>query len=352
LKATLKSVFMGAALAAAAGAGTRQLDYELNALAGYNGSRAVYAVPEQRPGVGLDYLQVLSGPYGDIARIQAQARLTVDPNGRFEPPYVLTPFGGNDAPEVPAANLEFHNLYGQIKLNQGRSDVWAGRRSIAFGLEPTLDTHSSMLQSFAMHAAGFKADWGGGVQGRFEKWDYRAAATLGSGMPLAAYGNYLGAARLGVLDMDADNIGFGVSALYGRTLPTMELMIMSREPVARMLAGLDASWQRGALALRVEVVGGEAGGVGAGGAWARATVTVPAWRWLAASGQGSWFYDDFRAREEMVHAGVEVTAKYNAALTPGLAYFYERTAAGVSDHSVFVHFYYAYPNLATWRPSR
>ena len=256
----------------------------------------------------------------------------------------------------PAVHLELHNLYGLVKGAQGRADVWAGHRAVAFGLEPTLDTHTTMLQSFAMDSIGFKADWGAGVDGRFAKWDYRAAATLGAGMPAAFHGNWLGAARLGVLQPERDDVGFGFSALYGQTLPTMELTLVSTTPGRRAMAGADATWQRGRVTVAAEGVYGATGDdltthVASG--WLRATVNVPAWRWFTAAAQGSVFYDDLGMRREMppmASAGLELTAKYNAAITPGLAYFFSRET-GRNDHKVFVHFYYVYPNLGKWRPS-
>ena len=92
----MRKIVILLAAAAAAGASQSQLNYELNALAGYDGSRFHYALPEQRPGVGVDYLQIISGEYGDVGRVNVQARLTADPQGRYEAPYVLTPFHGNE----------------------------------------------------------------------------------------------------------------------------------------------------------------------------------------------------------------------------------------------------------------
>jgi hypothetical protein len=119
---------------AASYAAQSQLNYELNALAGYGGEEAVFTVPDQRPGVGIEYFRVLTGEYGDIGRVNVKARLAAGLNGRYEAPYILTPFGGNDEAELPAIHLELHNAYAHFKLNRGRSDLWLGRRDVAFGL--------------------------------------------------------------------------------------------------------------------------------------------------------------------------------------------------------------------------
>ena len=335
----------------AAYAAQSQLNYELNLLAGYDGDEAVFVVPGQRPGVGLEYFRVLAGEYGDVGRVDVQARLTADPNGRYESPYVLTPFGGNDDLPVPAVQLELHNAYAHFKLNRGRSDVWAGHRDVAFGLEPTLDTHAAMLQTFAMDAAGFKKDWGLGAMGRFGKWDYRAAATLGSGMPVAGHGNRMVAARLGILDPDVSGFGFGFSGLYGRVLPTMGLAVTSDEPDGRALSGIDFTLLWGRFGIRADSAIGRVADAPSGGVWLRVSASVPSWHWLEAAVQGSAFYDDVDADSRTVRAGAEVTAKYNAALTPGVAYMFTEDHGAVS-HAVFVHLYYFYPTLTRWMPSR
>jgi hypothetical protein len=338
-------------LTSATHAAQSQLNYELNLPAGYDGEEAVFVVPGQRPGVGVEYFRILSGEYGDIGRIDVQAGLTADPNGRYESPYVLTPFAGNDELSVPAVQFELHNAYAHFKLNRGRSDVWTGHRDVAYGLEPTLDTHAAMLQTFAMDAVGFKKDWGLGAVGRFEKWDYRAAATLGSGMAVAGHGNRMVAARLGILDPDVSGFGFGVSGLYGRVLPTMDLAVMSDEPDARTLGGIDFTLLWGRFGIRADSAIGRVADAPAGGVWARVSASIPSWRWLEAAAQGSTFYDDIGEKSRIVRAGAEVTAKYNAALTPGVAYLYSDDR-GAESREVFVHIYYYYPTLTRWLPSR
>jgi len=338
-------------LTSAAHAAQSQLNYEFNLLGGYGGEEAVFVVPGQRPGVGLEYFRILSGEYGDVGRVDVQARLTADPNGRYESPYVLTPFGGNDELPAPAVQLELHNVYAHSRLNRGRSDLWAGHRDVAFGLEPTLDTHAAMLQTFATDAVGFKKDWGLGAMGRFDGWDYRAAGTLGSGMPLAAHGNRAAAARFGILDADVSGFGFGLSAFYGRVLPTMGLAVLSDEPDERLLGSTDFTLLRGRFGIRADSAIGRVADAPAGGVWLRISAAVPSWRWLEVSAQGSTFYDNFRDRSRIVRAGAEAAAKYNAALTPGVAYLYSDDH-GAENHAVFVHLYYFYPTLTRWLPSR
>ena len=159
------------------------------------------------------------------------------------------------------------------------------------------------------------------------------------------------ATRLGVLDPDASGFGLGFSVLYGRVLPTTGLAVTSDEPDARALGSIDFTLLRGRFGIRADSTIGRVADAPAGGIWLRVSASVPAWRWLEAAAQGSAFYDDVEAGTRTVRAGAEVTAKYNAALTPGVAYLYTDDH-GAESHAVFVHLYYFYPTLARWLASR
>jgi len=326
-----------------------QFNYELNLLAGYGSGGYAYTAPDQRPGFGFEYFRVFSSEYADIAKMDIQVRLTADPNGRYETPYVLTPFYGNMDKQVPAIWLEIHNAYLLFKVNQGRSDIWLGHRDVRFGLEPSLDTHGPILQSLAMDAFGFKMDWGAGVTGRFEDWDYSVAGALGSGMPFSAHGNWSVAGRAGILDPGRSDISFGISGYYGKTLPAMELMVMPEEPVERFFGGTDVKATYGRYGFQAEGLYGRVGRRPAAGVWARATVEAPGVRWLIVSGQGSVFYDDLRAREATYRTGAEAAFKYNAALTFGGAYLFADDG-DMKDHRFLFHAYYFYPTLTNWLP--
>jgi hypothetical protein len=331
-------------------AGQTQFNYELNLLAGYEDGDAVYVVPGQRPAVGFEYYRVVSGEYGDVGRVDIQARFSADPNGAYESPYVLTPF--HEAAPAPAVHVELHNAYGHVKAARGRADLWLGHRDVAFGLEPTLDTHGAMLQTFAFDTFGFKKDWGAGVQGRFEKWDYRAAATLGSGVAVAGHGNWLAAGRLGFLDAAVDTAAFGLSAAYGEVLPTRGLVVVAPETRETMLTGMDFALRRGRFGVRAEGILGYVVDAPAGGYWVRGSASFPDWRWLEAAVQGSAFYEDLYAGPPVVRAGAELTARYNAALTPGLSYFLVDDGSGPTRHAAFFHLYYFYPTPTRWLPER
>ncbi len=326
-----------------------QFNYELSLLGGYDGGEAVYTVPGQRPGIGFEYYRVFSGEYGDVARMDLQARVTADPEGRFESPYIVTPFYGNDDLPLPAVWLELHNAYVHFKLNQGRNDLWLGHRDVPFGLEPKLDTHSSLLQTIAIDSIGFKKDWGGGVIGRFEHWDYGVSFGLGSGMPIAYSGNWLAAGRVGILDPDRSDIAFGISGLYGEILPTMGLMVMPVDATEKALGGFDISLREGRFIALAETLYGKVGDKRVSGAWVRLGADFPDWRWLTANVQGSVFNRDIGAGNTVYKGGAEINLKYNAAITLSGGYLYSDDN-GATEHKVLAHFYYFYPKLTQWRP--
>ncbi|MCP4230989.1 MAG: hypothetical protein GY771_12700 [bacterium] len=326
-----------------------QFNYELNLLGGYEGEGAVYTVPGQRPGIGFEYFQVFSGEYGDIAKTDVQVRLTADPDGSFESPYIVTPFYGNDDTPLPAVWLELHNAYIHFKLNRGRSDVWLGHRDVPFGLEPKLDTHGSLLQSFALESIGFKKDWGGGVIGRFEYWDYSVAVGLGSGMLITYSGNWLAAGRVGILDPDRSDVAFGFSGFYGEPLPTMGLMVMPRDAIERTLGGFDVTIREGRFSALSEVLYGKNGEKRVSGVWLRLGAEFPDWHWLTVNTQGSIFNGNIGTGDRVYRGGLELNAKYNAAITLGGAYLYNDDN-GATEHRAMAHFYYFYPKLTQWAP--
>jgi hypothetical protein len=326
-----------------------QFYYELNLLGGYDGEKAVYTLPGQRPGIGFEFYRVFSGEYGDIARLNVQTRLTADPKSRYESPYIVTPFYGNDHTLLPAIWLELHNAYVHFKLNRGRSDIWLGHRDIPFGLEPQLDTHASLLQSFALESIGFKKDWGGGAIGRFEYWDYSTAFGIGSGMPVAFKDNWLLAGRIGILDPDRSDIAFGFSGLYGRTLPTMGLTILPGDLIERFLGGLDVSARIGRFSASSEAVFGESDEKLVGGIWVRMGAEFPDWHWFAAGVQGSAYNNGLSSGDISYAGGIELNLKYNAAITLGGGYLYSENG-GLSERKALAHFYYFYPALTQWAP--
>jgi len=221
--------------------------FELQAVAAY--STAAEAVqlysqtPEdvmQKPSLGFDFVQRLSGRSRDWGVLAIQARVAYDQEGshRFEP--------------------QLYNAY--VRLKAGFADLWAGHDRPALGLDYALDSHALLLTGPAMMGYGFDRDWGVGLE-RDTSWGSAAASlTTGSGMPLYFKGNYLATARVSGGVLARDNWSVGASLASGRILDTVGNHLMSPDPLSFTAAAADATYLWRNLENRVEVLAGRRAG--------------------------------------------------------------------------------------------
>lgn len=240
---TVALLLCGVVLPAAACASSRLLYFEAQGVAGYSNKEDVIFhsanadAVMQKSSVGFDFIQRLSGEFGDYGMIAVQGRLAYNPDADDE----LEP--------------QLYNAY--FKYKAGWSDLWLGHNGPAFGLASVTDSHALLLPTLAMRSFGFEQDWGVGA-GRDLPWgNISASLTTGSGMPLHFEGNYLTSVRIakGVLSQDNYNLGFSIA--YGETLQTMGYEVMHDEPMDLALAGLDYSYFWDNYEARFEAMGGK-----------------------------------------------------------------------------------------------
>jgi hypothetical protein len=140
--------------------------------------------------------------------------------------------------------------------------VRIGHFEPAFGLEPVLDTHGTLLQTLAMRNIGFKTDWGIGYRGLLGNYDYEIAGQLGSGMSIYRRDDsFLATARIGTPSQG--NFQYGFSLLYGqvlqaagmRTFPRDELL--SQDAMLKKRIGIDGQYSFGPYVMKAEVAGGK-----------------------------------------------------------------------------------------------
>jgi len=182
--------------------GTSLTSFEINLVAahaeqeGWSGE-----VPHsQRNSVGFEHFARLAGPHGDFLTLNVQARISYD-----------TSVDADDA-----LALELHNAFGELRLGLGKR-VRVGHFAPEFGLEPSLDTHATLLQTLAIRDIGFKKDWGIGYRVALDAVDVGVAAQLGAGMGIQRRdGSYLVSARLST--PERGNPVLGLSALLGEVL--------------------------------------------------------------------------------------------------------------------------------------
>ncbi len=191
----------------------------------------------QKPSLGFDYIQRLSGNTRDYGVLAFQVRLAYNKDGdkKIEP--------------------QIYNAY--FKYKAGFSDLWIGHNRPAFGISSYLDSHSQLLPTLAMMGYGFDRDWGIGLSRDLAWGDVSASFTAGSGMPLYLRGNYLAAVRIsgGVLNRDNYNVGFSLAS--GKTLDSMGYHLMSPDPIGFQLAALDLAYLWRNFENRIEIMAGK-----------------------------------------------------------------------------------------------
>jgi len=194
----------------------------------------------QKPSVGFDLVQRVSGKSRDYGVLAVQARVAYNQEGddRFE--------------------LQVYNAY--FRLKAGFADVWAGHNRPALGLDYALDNHALLLQSPAMMGYGFERDWGLGIQRDFSWGNAAASLTTGSGMPLYLKGNYLAALRVSGGVLARDNFSVGASVAAGDILETTGNHLVNPEPLAFSAVAADAAYLWRNLENRVEVLAGRKAG--------------------------------------------------------------------------------------------
>ena len=191
----------------------------------------------QKPGLGFDYIQRLSGESGDFATLAVQGRLALTEDGNN---YKLEP--------------QLYNAY--VKMKTPVAYMWVGHNRPAFGLSSYFDSHGLILRTLAIQGFGYDRDWGGGLYKDFSWGDISASVTTGSGMPVYMKCNYMTAARVSYGVQSQDNFNLGFSLGYGSTLDTMGYRLRDPEPLQMRLAGVDLTILRNNLEHRFDLYAG------------------------------------------------------------------------------------------------
>ena len=195
----------------------------------------------QKPSLGFDFVQRLTGKTRDLGLLAVQARLAYDQSGHKAEP-------------------QLYNAY--VRLKPRFANVWIGHNKPAMGLASTLDNHAALLPDPTMMRYGFDRDWGIGLDRDFAWGGVAASLTAGTGMSLHFQGNYLAAARIFKGVLARDNYSVGLSLSHGNTFEATGYDLGAPEPSAWTAAGLDLSsvwrnWEN-----RAEILVGRRDGAG------------------------------------------------------------------------------------------
>ncbi len=238
---------------------------ELNLIGGYSNTRDWVGTngKGQKNSVGFEYFKIFSDEYGDTLKLNLQLRFAYD----------------SLADSDDAFGIEVHNAWLEYKLGLGRA-IRFGHFDTAFGLEPVLDTHSSLLQTLAFDNIGFKKDWGVGYRTYWGDFDIEMAAQFGSGMGIRYKDhNYLLSTRIS--SKTESGTEYGISFLHGQTLQSRQSWtipvadLVSDKSIQRNRMGVDMQRPLGPFRLLSEFAIGDDEGTTVGGGMAQLEYDLP-----------------------------------------------------------------------------
>ncbi|MBN2333768.1 MAG: hypothetical protein JXO49_11990 [Deltaproteobacteria bacterium] len=258
---------------------------EVNLLAGYRHEEKVISTFNERMknSIGMEYFHPFANDYGDFLTGDLQLRLSYDSTTERQDAWAL---------EVHSAWLEYRPGLGKA--------FTVGHFTPPFGLETALDTHSTLHQTLASHAIGFKKDWGLAYRSFVGRYNWQTAVQLGSGMGLEhRHGSYLLSTRISTTVADAGR--YGLSLMTGntltteqfRTLPAPEWGVKSVEK-----KGIALDWEQtlGITILRGELHMGRRESATTAGVMTEWLTAIPDFQEITLKIQGFYWTDDWQKK--------------------------------------------------------
>ncbi|MBN2377493.1 MAG: hypothetical protein JXD22_13915 [Sedimentisphaerales bacterium] len=290
-------------------------------------------VGEKNPGlknsIGFEYYEKFSDEYGDFLTLDLQMRAAYD--------------SSEDSSD--AFGVEIHNAWLEYKLGLGQS-LKIGHFDPAFGLEPVLDTHGTLLQTLAAKNIGFKKDWGIGYKGLLGDFDYQLAAGLGSGMGIRRKDDsYLLTGRISTPQTKDTQVG--LSFLYGQTLQSSQSWtipapeLVSDKSIRKKRIGLDVQCPLGIFDFKAEAAVGDNEGETVAGGLAELGYTVPEQQNLKIKMQTMYWSNDWEekdARDLTLSPVIEY--KVSSTTTVRLGYFHDIYSSSDENKMVVLQLYY------------
>jgi len=305
---------------------------ELNLLGGYSYKRGFAGQTSALSNsAGFEHYGKFSSKYGDYLTTDLQVRFAYYNSQTFREAWAF----------------EIHNAWVKYNL-ASEAKIKVGHFAPAFGLEPMLDTHGTILQTLAMRDIGFKKDWGLGLEGSLPGFDYKAAIQLGSGMSIRRLdGSFLVTARIGA--PAAHNFEYGISGLYGEVLKTRGMStfpknhLIANKAVAKKRLGLDVRYLWSSFFLKGEFAYGANDDKNALGYLLEADYTAPkSQNWQAKAQFQSWINDMGKAKTDDSTLTACVSYNLNQKITLRAAYIYDLNMVDAPKESKIVFQFYYY----------
>jgi len=304
---------------------------ELNLIGGYSDNQGLVGKNRYmlKNSAGFEYFRKFSDQYGDHLTLDLQMRFSYDSLEKRQDAWAV----------------EIHNAWLEYKLGIGQA-LQIGHFDPAFGLEPVVDTHATLLQTLAMHSLGYTKDWGIGYKGLLGDLDFQFAAQIGAGMPLyRTDDSYLLTTRIATpLENETQ---LGLSFAYGqtlsfeqdRTIPVPDLM--DEHSTQKKLISLDYRTPIGALGFKGEIATGDKEGTTVGGGLAEISYTLPDNQNIILKLQTSYWADSW-GNSDKTDATIApvITYKINNEWSMSAGYFHDFDAMEEKDRMIVLQLYY------------
>ena len=304
---------------------------ELNLIGGYSNTEKWVGTngTNLKNSVGFEYFKVFSNEYGDFLKLDVQMRFAYD--SRFD--------------SEEAFGVEVHNAWLEYKLGLGKT-IRFGHFDPAFGLEPVLDTHGSMLQTTIFDNIGYKKDWGIAYKTYWGNFDIETALQLGSGMGIRFKDdNYLLTTRIS--STTESGIEYGFSLLYGQTLksrqswtiPVAELV--SDESIRRNRIGADVQCPLGPFRFLGEFAIGQDDSTQVGGGMAQLEYDLPNQENTTLKFQSKAWTDEWNERDQLdLTLATVLEHRLSSKWTLRTGYFHDLESPDQNERAVLVQLYY------------
>lgn len=284
-----------------------------------------------RNAMGFEYFRTFSDQYGDYLKLNLQMRISYD----------------SIAQSSDRFSVDVHNAWGEYKLALGEY-LRFGHFDPAFGLEPDLDTHGTLLQTLAMKNIGYKKDWGLAYNGLLGDFDFEFAAQTGSGMPLHRKDNSL-LMTTRISTPKRNPVVWGLSLLYGRTLKAEKARTLpatdfiNDSALKKRKIGLDLQMPIGLFDFKGEVAVGNTEDKTDGGAMAQIEYTPPEIQDIKFKLQTIWWQNEWsdKQRTDLTISPI-IQWQLNTEWTLRIGYFHDIMADETrnEDRAVYLQLYF------------
>lgn len=323
------------ALCGAASASDFLFYKEVNLIGGYsNKEKWIGKSDTLSNSVGFEHYAKFSSDYGDYLTTDIQVRGAYDSSEPFD----------------QAVSCEIHNAWAEYRADN-MLKLKAGHFAPAFGLEPVIDFHSTILHSLIERDIGFEKDWGVELRGTFPAFDYQAALQMGSGMSIRREdASFLFTGRVGTSPVR--DFQYGISAMVGNVLKTMGMStfphnhLLSKEGVFKQRIGFDCQYDWNSFLFKGETAFGTDDTKNVMGYMTEVDYIVPKnQNWSVETQFQSWFNDMKRPQQDDTTFSLCLSYKLSQTITLRAAFIHDLNLSGEMfpegrDTKVLLQFYY------------